>query len=148
MENIEFAIYDEKYSDVVKEIEKEMFEERKETNLAGFDKKSTRLAVINNTIIGYGAIVVSRGIATLQYGVLKKYRGQGFGGLILNALTNKCFNIGYDRAELLISPKNIPSMKLAEKAGYYRDYTDNEFNPDNEEAMYYTYYKNNYRKIR
>lgn len=141
MGELEFIRYDKQYEDIAKLIETEMKSEMATTNVCTFDRKNSTLVKHNGSIVGYCAFIISRGIPTIQYGVLKKYRRMGYGSKILNTVTNEMFNSGYSRMELSISPQNEASIKMAEACGYYRSYDD-----DND--MYLTYYKNNYRKVR
>lgn len=145
---LEFIRYNDNYENEVNLINKEMASERKITNLGGFDKKKSKLVVLNGKVIGFSSVLLSRGTPTIQYGIKKEYRNCGYGTILLDKLTDDLFNDGYDRVELMISPKNKPSMALAEKVGYQIDYSNGgpAFNPENEESMYITYYKNSYTK--
>lgn len=147
--DLTFINYSDKYENVLKEIEREIAEEKDITNITSFDKKSSKLVLDDGNVIGFVATLSSGGIPSIQYSVLRKYRRCGYGMMILNSLTDKCFEDGYDRVELSISPKNEASIKMAEKCGYYRNYdAEDEFNSYNSNNLYYTYYKNNYRKRR
>ena len=127
--------------------------ERGKSTIFGYPVKNPqRFGVVafdsEGNVIGISSITFSQGIPTVQCILLKQYRGKGYGTNILTELTNQLFIEGYERVELLISPRNKSSIASAEKAGYHLDYSNVEFNLDNEDSMYLTYYKNNYRKIR
>lgn len=148
---MEFVKYNDGYKDIVELINKEILSERKVTNISCFDKNNSMLVIVNNEVVGFASVIFNRGIPTIQYGVLKAFRRLGYGTLILDKLTDRLFEEGYNRVELLIAPKNEASVGLAKKIGYCLDVYNNgdvEFNPDNEERMYLTYYKNSYKKIR
>ena len=148
-EELQIVKCSDEYEDELKLIEEEIRSEKGVTNMTFFDKKDTNLVLHNGVVVGQASVVFSQGIPTLQYGVISKYRNKGYGNAILNILTNKCFNEGYDRVELMVSHCNIPSIKTAEKCGYYRNYDiESEFNLYNSDSIYITYYKNNYRKMR
>lgn len=53
-----------------------------------------------------------------QIGVNPDYQGQGIGSLLLRMVENQIQQLGGSRIEVTIDPKNIPSRKLFEKAGY------------------------------
>lgn len=148
---MEFVKYNDGYKDIVELINKEILSERKVTNISCFDKNNSMLVIVNNEVVGFASVTFNRGIPTIQYGVLKAFRRLGYGTLILDKLTDRLFEEGYNRVELLIAPKNEASVGLAKKVGYCLDVYNNgdvEFNPDNEERMYLTYYKNSYKKIK
>lgn len=148
---MEFVKYSDEYKEVADLINKEILSERKITNFSYFDKESGYLVVINKKVVGFASVSYKRSVPNIQYGILKEYRRLGYGTLILDKLTDSLFDEGYSRVELLISPKNVASYELAKKVGYHLDdcgYGDIEFNLDNEERMYLTYYKNSYRRIR
>ena len=148
---MEFVKYNDGYKDIVELINKEILSERKVTNISCFDKNNSMLVIVNNEVVGFASVTFNRAIPTIQYGVLKAFRRLGYGTLILDKLTDRLFEEGYNRVELLIAPKNEASVGLAKKVGYCLDVYNNgdvEFNPDNEERMYLTYYKNSYKKIR
>ena len=144
----EFVRYDDTYKDIIDILDKETFAERDITNLGYIDRINSRIVKLEGNVIGISSITFSQGIPTVQCILLKQYRGKGYGTNILTELTNQLFIEGYERVELLISPRNKSSIASAEKAGYHLDYSNVEFNLDNEDSMYLTYYKNNYRKIR
>ena len=144
----EFVRYDDTYKDIIDILDKETFAERDITNLGYIDRKNSRIVKLEGNVIGISSITFSQGIPTVQCILLKQYRGKGYGTNILTELTNQLFIEGYERVELLISPRNKSSIASAEKARYHLDYSNVEFNLDNEDSMYLTYYKNNYRKIR
>lgn len=149
--NMEFVKYSDEYEEIVDLINKEISSETKITNISRFSKDDGYLVVINKQVVGFASISYKRSVPNIQYGILKEYRRLGYGTLILDKLTDYLFDKGYSRVELLISPKNVASYELAKKLGYRLDdygYGEVEFNPDNEEKMYLTYYKNSYRKIR
>ena len=71
---LEFIRYNDNYENEVNLINKEMASERKITNLGGFDKKNSKLVVLNGKVIGFSSVLLSRGTPTIQYGIKKEYR--------------------------------------------------------------------------
>lgn len=144
MENeLYFAKCSDTYRKEIDKINKEIFEERKTTNLSYLEEKNTKLVIHNNNVIGFASIKTVGMLAKLQYGILKEYRNKGYGTALLNKLIKNTYDHGCSRIELMIAPQNKASQNLAHKCGFYVDY-DNY----NEDAMYITYYKNNYSLMR
>jgi len=140
----------DEYEDVIRELNREIVSERDITNLYVIDRKRTKLVIHNGNVVGYSNTVLISGNPSFQIGVLKKYRKMGYGRAITERLEEEAFANGYEKIILLISPRNLKSRQVAESCGYSIDYSvsEVELNPDNETAMYITYYKNNYKKIR
>ncbi|MDO9465049.1 MAG: GNAT family N-acetyltransferase [bacterium] len=80
------------------------------------------VAEYNDSIIGFVMSFISqthnKTYFLWQIGVTPKMHGKGIGRKLLESVEVELAKMGCDRIELTIDPKNIPSMKLFEKAGY------------------------------
>lgn len=75
------------------------------------------------------------------YFIDKSYRDLGFATEALNKMTTLCFEHGFRRVFLRISPENKPSIKLAEKIGFLFEGTHrNEFRTGRNELADLNYY--------
>lgn len=92
--------------------------------IAGTDWREGRAA--SWAIESEGAVVgrmtlklrLSHGLAEAAYWTLPSARGQGVATLALQAATRWAFDIGLHRVELEHSTQNLPSCRVALKAGY------------------------------
>ena len=90
--------------------------------IINYDKNSY-IVSIDDKIIGHFNIVIINGIYSIEYELLKEYRGLGLGTTFLNIIEDfvyKKFNI--DRILLMIKYDNLASINLAKKNGYSVDY--------------------------
>ena len=80
------------------------------------------VAEYNNSIIGFIMGFISqthnKTYFLWQIGVTPKMHGKGIGMKLLKSVEMELMKIGCERIELTIDPKNTPSLKLFEKAGY------------------------------
>lgn len=73
----------------------------------------------DESVAGYGQIIADKGKAYLvNFGILEKYRGKGLGKLLLNYLSNLCYNMGYKEIYLKCNESNSIALQLYETMGF------------------------------
>lgn len=78
---------------------------------------------VNNKIIGYGQIVFNREIYTVvNFGIIKEYRGKGYGKLLLNKLIMISREKGIETLYIRVDESNIKARNLYEYAGFKEKY--------------------------
>lgn len=78
---------------------------------------------VNNIIIGYGQIVFNRDIYTVvNFGIIKEYRGRGYGKLLLNKLIMLSREKGIQTLYIRVDENNIKARNLYEHAGFKEKY--------------------------
>jgi len=87
-------------------------------------------------IVGFllgGYTAIPRQAHILSIAVLEKYRGKGFGRMILKHFLNSIIKLGYNNVKLEVNVSNLKAIKLYEEFGfrieskirkYYQDDTD------------------------
>jgi [ribosomal protein S5]-alanine N-acetyltransferase len=69
--------------------------------------------------IGLKSVDLEEGIAELAYWILAEHRGSGYATSAVSVITDWAFNdLGLHRLELNHSTRNLPSCRVAERAGY------------------------------
>lgn len=75
--------------------------------------------VVNNKAVGYGQIIYSKGIySVVNLGILKEYRGMGYGKDLLNALIGLAIKKGIKDLYIRVELTNYNAEKLYEKCGF------------------------------
>ena len=74
----------------------------------------------NDMIIGYGQIVFNRGqYFIVNLGIIKNYRGLGFGKILLNKLLNVAYKDGIEDVYIRVESDNKIAAELYEETGFY-----------------------------
>jgi ribosomal protein S18 acetylase RimI-like enzyme len=68
--------------------------------------------------MGFRSQVDNKTFFLWQIGVFSYHRGREIGKMLLDESEKVGKNLGCKRVEVTVDPKNIPSRKLFEKAGY------------------------------
>lgn len=75
--------------------------------------------IYENTPIGYGQIVFSRGIYSIvNIGVLDKYRCKGYGNALIQKLINLAYEYGIEDLYIRVEDTNIKAKVLYENIGF------------------------------
>lgn len=74
------------------------------------------ILVLSGNDIGQIRVDVTDEIGVISYAISPKYRGQGFGNIIIKLIENECMNIKELHGEVKVS--NIGSCRCFEKNGY------------------------------
>lgn len=73
----------------------------------------------NNEYIGFGQIIRDTNQAVIvNFGIIKKYRGKGYGKYFLNYLLNKVKNLGFDGVKINVDYNNYIAMNLYKSIGF------------------------------
>ncbi|MBS5937564.1 GNAT family N-acetyltransferase [Clostridium sp.] len=76
-------------------------------------------AILNNEYVGYGQIIYNRSMFTIvNFGIVSKYRGLGFGNLFLNEMIEYAKNYGIDNLYIRVDSDNIKAINLYRKIGF------------------------------
>lgn len=77
------------------------------------------LAILNNEYIGYGQIIYNRSMFTIvNFGIVSKYRGLGFGNLFLNEMIEYAKKYGIENLYIRVDSDNIKAINLYRKIGF------------------------------
>jgi RimJ/RimL family protein N-acetyltransferase len=71
--------------------------------------------------VGMGRINEERGVAILSYSVDANYRGQGYGGELVAALTAKAYELGFTSIQAVVRHANTASIRALLGQGYEID---------------------------
>lgn len=71
--------------------------------------------------MGMGRINEERGVAILSYSVDARYRGRGYGGELVAALTAKAYELGYTSIQALVRHANTASIRALLGQGFAID---------------------------
>lgn len=84
----------------------------------------------DNTPVGQIRLNVNGNMAVLDYNVAPKYRGQGFGIIIIDLIIKevKKSELDIDRLVAQVKPENYASMSCLEKNGFVKKYLQYEYN--------------------
>lgn len=75
-------------------------------------------------VIGYGQIIVDNCKAYIvNFGILKEYRGKGFGKTLLKYLLNLSYNQNYKEIYLKCNENNIIALELYKSMGFVKNQT-------------------------
>lgn len=78
---------------------------------------------VDNRIIGYGQIVLSRDMYTIvNFGIIKKYRARGYGRELLNNLIMISKKKGIKTLYIRVDESNIKARRLYEYVGFKEKY--------------------------
>lgn len=72
----------------------------------------------DDKLVGTTHIEKQQNILYMDIVVLPEFQGNGIGTKIVTDIQNDIFKLGYDKIEVSIDEKNIPSIRLFEKAGF------------------------------
>jgi len=73
----------------------------------------------DNEYIGYGQIILNRGVYTLvNFGILEEYRGCGFGIKFINYIIELCIKDNISDLYIRVDEKNIKAINLYKKIGF------------------------------
>lgn len=73
----------------------------------------------DNEYIGYGQIILSRGLYTLvNFGIIEEYRGLGFGIKFIEYIINLCIKDNISKLYIRVDEKNIKAINLYKKIGF------------------------------
>ncbi|MFL0249807.1 GNAT family N-acetyltransferase [Clostridium neuense] len=74
---------------------------------------------LNNEAIGYGQLIFKGGLPfVVNFGLLSKYRGNGYGKYFLQYILNYIKSIGYDKAYINVDIKNSIAINLYKSVGF------------------------------
>lgn len=74
---------------------------------------------LNNIAIGYGQIIFNRDMYTVvNFGVLKEFRGYGFGKILLNDLINRAKKLQINELFIRVEENNYSALKLYNWIGF------------------------------
>ncbi|WP_294155790.1 GNAT family N-acetyltransferase [uncultured Clostridium sp.] len=69
--------------------------------------------------VGYGQIILSNGLYTIvNFGIIKEYRGQGYGTILLNYLIELCKINDIDDIYIRVEKDNYKAVSLYNKVGF------------------------------
>ncbi len=69
-------------------------------------------------LVGTTHLEIQQNILYMDILVFPEFQGNGIGTKIVTDIQNDIFKLGYDKIEVSIDEKNIPSIRLFEKAGF------------------------------
>lgn len=72
----------------------------------------------DDKLVGTTHIEKQQNILYMDILVFPEFQGNGIGIKIVTDIQNDIFKLGYDKIEVSIDEKNIPSIRLFEKAGF------------------------------
>lgn len=72
----------------------------------------------DDKLVGTTHIEKQQNILYMDILVFPEFQGNGIGTKIVTDIQNDIFKLGYDKIEVSIDEKNIPSLRLFEKAGF------------------------------
>jgi len=74
---------------------------------------------LNNIAIGYGQIIFNRDMYTVvNFGILKEFRGYGFGKILLNELINAAKKMQINELFIRVEENNYSALKLYNWIGF------------------------------
>ncbi|MGG7177660.1 GNAT family N-acetyltransferase [Clostridium paraputrificum] len=74
---------------------------------------------VDSKIIGYGQIIFNRGIYSLvNFGIIDKYRAQGYGEDLIIKLIEMAKNYGIDELYIRVDYNNLPAKRLYTNVGF------------------------------
>lgn len=74
---------------------------------------------LNNEAIGYGQLIFKDGSPyVVNFGLLSKYRGKGYGRYFLQYILNYTKSIGYEKAYINVDIKNFVAINLYKSVGF------------------------------
>ena len=75
--------------------------------------------LLDNKEIGYGQIVYNKNMYMIvNFGVLKEYRGLGYGEYFLNYLVNMAYNLNIKDLYIRVDYENYKALNLYNKIGF------------------------------
>lgn len=109
----------EKYFDILKE-------DKSITNYVTFSKHDSNLIFYDDDLVGFYKTMYRDDDLPdreIYIAIVQKYRGKGIANYILSTLCNNIFesDTNCEFIHLSIDKNNIPSIKMAEKAGFKRN---------------------------
>jgi GNAT superfamily N-acetyltransferase len=73
----------------------------------------------NDEYIGFGQIIRERDKAVIvNFGIIKEYRGRGYGKYFLNYLLNKAKILGFDEVKINVNYNNYTAVNLYRASGF------------------------------
>lgn len=72
----------------------------------------------DDKLVGTTHIEKQQNILYMDILVFPEFQGNGIGTKIVTDIQNDIFKLGYDKIEVSIDEKNIPSIRLFEKTGF------------------------------
>jgi len=74
---------------------------------------------LNNEAIGYGQLIFKDGVPfVVNFGLLSKYRGKGYGKYFLKYILNYTKSIGYEKAYIKVDINNFVAINLYKSVGF------------------------------
>jgi len=105
--------------DIVLVIDKESFKMGGSFEISQQDLKRTRVAIMNDEIVGKLRTYANTGIYGIYgFAIKTGYRGQGFGKAFLSSVLNEIIANGYEKIYLEVSSENKPAAGLYQSLGF------------------------------
>ena len=75
--------------------------------------------MINNDYIGYGQIIFNRNMYTIvNFGIVTKYRGNGFSKIFLSKIVDAAKKYGIDELFIRVDSTNLKALNLYKWIGF------------------------------